>query len=437
MNLDQDERLLLAVKHYLQVRQFSIKISEPLTPEDCAIQSTPDVSPIRWHLAHTTWFFETFLLKTQPSYVVFNEAFETLFNSYYNSVGQPFPRDRRGQISRPGLNEVHQYRQHVDEAMKTCIEQNRFERHEWDVLTLGLQHEQQHQELMLTDIKHGFYSNPLHPAYHDDPKVNILSPLNDDAKSQSSISTCSMRWHCVEEGIVQVGHAGKGGFSFDNETPRHRTYLQQHEISSRCVTNGEFLDFINDKGYTRPDLWLSLGWAHLIQQQWQAPLYWICDGDSWSQFTLSGVLPLNLNEPVCHVSYFEADAFARWAGKRLPTEFEWETSANNAAPCGVFADVLFRNREPIHPQIEAPAEDVGINMFGNVWQWTGSHYSPYPGYRPASGALGEYNGKFMCNQFVLRGGSCATSSDHIRATYRNFFPPETRWQFTSVRLAND
>jgi ergothioneine biosynthesis protein EgtB len=292
------------------------------------------------------------------------------------------------------------------------------------VVQLGLQHEQQHQELMLTDIKHAFFVNPLRPAYHA-------------GETPPSANPCSqLRWHSVKASIAEVGSEEDASrFVYDNETPRHRTYIQPHEIATRCITNGEYLRFIEDRGYSRPDFWLSLGWSHVMNEGWDAPLYWVQAGDQWQQFTLAGLTPLKLDEPVCHVSYFEADAFARWAGHRLPTEFEWEVTAATSPITGIFADELFESEQAIHPQVDCHAGDSLSGIFGNLWEWTSSHYSPYPGYRAAPGALGEYNGKFMCNQFVLRGGSCATSKSHIRATYRNFFPPETRWQFSGIRLA--
>lgn len=438
------------VERYRSVRRLSEQIAQPLTPEDCAIQSMVDASPIRWHLAHTTWFFETFLLRNEPSYTVFDEAFETLFNSYYNTVGEPFPRNRRGQISRPGMQEVRSYRHHVDEALVAWIEQGRLSARDRDVLELGLNHEQQHQELMLTDIKHVFFSNPLHPAYHKHSTSTSRQTLA--SQSQPMKKVCDMHWHAFEEAIVQVGHGTPETFAYDNEMPSHRTLIQRHAIASRCVTNGEYLQFIEDGGYKRAEHWLSLGWSHVMADGWEAPLYWCRRDDAWFHFTLRGLVPLELDEPVCHISYFEADAFARWAGWRLPTEFEWEHAAvrqsrsesdhDDATPQGVFADKLFRDHQPIHPKIECASTGLDAandrpGLFGNVWQWTSSHYSPYPGYRPTSGALGEYNGKFMCNQFVLRGGSCASSADHLRASYRNFFPPETRWQFSGIRLARD
>ncbi|EMI55341.1 ergothioneine biosynthesis protein EgtB [Rhodopirellula sallentina] len=408
-------------ERYQRIRAMSVNIAAPLTPEDCAMQTMPDVSPTRWHLAHTTWFFETFLLKEQPGFRPFHSDFERLFNSYYNSVGEPFPRHRRGQLSRPGLEETLQYRQHVDVAVSQLIDQGELNEHQRYVLELGLHHEQQHQELMLTDIKHVLASNPLYPIYTKNTATNN--------NTEASLST-TLQWSETPETIVEIGHNGKG-FAYDNESPRHRELIQPHAIADRCVTNGEYLEFINAGGYQQPEHWLSLGWTAVNENGWKAPQYWVRGDEDWRQFTLSGLRPLDLHEPVCHVSYFEADAYARWSGKRLPTEFEWEHAATANPTGSVFADRLMESGHVIHPRT-AGASD----FTGNVWEWTGSQYLPYPGYRPVSGALGEYNGKFMCNQFVLRGGSCATSSDHIRLSYRNFFPPDARWQFSGFRLAD-
>ncbi len=403
---------------YKRVRDLSTQIAEPLSPEDCAMQTMPDVSPTRWHLAHTTWFFETFLLKERPGYQPFNTSFERLFNSYYNSVGQPFPRHRRGHLSRPGLDETLQYRQHVDNLVSELIDSDTLSDAQLSVIELGLNHEQQHQELMLTDIKHVLASNPLQPTYI----AEGVAPVD-------ATNAPLLQWSSSDEIVVEVGHDGDG-FAYDNESPRHRELIHPHKIASRCVTNREYLDFIDDGGYRQPEHWLSMGWDAVNQHAWDAPLYWISQDGNWHQFTLSGVRPLDLDEPVCHVSYFEADAFARWSGKRLPTEFEWEHAASGNAIGDVFCDKLMQSGSVVHPRV------TGDNDFlGNVWEWTASQYMPYPGYRPVAGALGEYNGKFMCNQFVLRGGSCATSSDHIRLSYRNFFPPDARWQFSGIRLA--
>lgn len=401
---------------YQRVRSFSLQIAEPLSPEDCAMQTMPDVSPTRWHLAHTTWFFETFILGQHEGYQCFDAAFEHLFNSYYNSVGEQFPRHRRGTLSRPGLPETLDYRSHVDESMQELLCDDCS--HELlRVVELGLQHEQQHQELMLTDIKHVLYSNPLFPAY------------DAAAKLDQAEATEREWWHC-EAQLIDVGHADDN-FCFDNELPRHRTYLQEHSIASTCVTNGEYLKFMEDGGYEDPAHWLSLGWATVQQEKWQSPLYWRLKDGNWFEFTLGGLEPLDPNLPVTHISFYEADAYARWAGLRLPTEFEWEYWAGRqkTLPSRGFADLILQSSNCLHPQADT------TNLLGSTWQWTASPYLAYPGYTAPNGALGEYNGKFMCNQFVLRGGSCATSGDHIRPTYRNFFPPDARWQFTGIRLA--
>jgi ergothioneine biosynthesis protein EgtB len=385
------------------VRMASQRIAAPLSPEDCAIQSMPDVSPTRWHLGHTTWFFETFVLASTAGYEPFSRDFQYLFNSYYNAVGEQFPRARRGLLSRPGLADVMKYRAHVDRHMLKLLERG-VGPSTGAVTELGLNHEQQHQELMLTDIKHVLSCNPLDPVYQarpQPPPVRHSEPLE---------------WRHYAGGIYWIGHEGPD-FAYDNESPRHRQLLETFSLASRLVTCGEYLDFIADGGYLRPELWLSLGWQFMREQGWNAPLYWRVDDGEWTLFTLAGRAPLAREEPVCHISYFEADAFARWAGARLPTEAEWEIAAVDA--------VAVDNVD------ELPL----AQMFGERWQWTASSYAAYPGYQPPAGALGEYNGKFMCNQYVLRGGSCATPASHIRATYRNFFPPDARWQFSGIRLA--
>jgi ergothioneine biosynthesis protein EgtB len=404
--------------HYERVRSFSEELCEPLETEDFVIQSMPDVSPTRWHLAHTTWFFETFVLKGHvPGYREYHPAYAYLFNSYYNAVGDQFPRPRRGLLSRPTVHEVLAYRRHVDEHMiRLLAERSRGDLGDLaGVVVLGLHHEQQHQELMLTDIKHVFSCNPLHPVYRG----------RNDAPGEAP----PLGWLSFEEGLRWIGREG-AGFYYDNAGPRHRVFLPAFELASRPVTNGEFLDFIRDGAYENPMLWLSDGWATVQTEGWRAPLYWQQHGGQWGHFTLSGWRPVNPAEPVCHVSCYEADAFARWAGVRLPTEAEWETAAERATCGGNFVEGgVFH---PVPGRRDARELD---QMLGDVWEWTASQYLPYPGYRPAEGALGEYNGKFMCNQFVLRGGSCATSQTHIRRTYRNFFPPAARWQFSGLRLA--
>ncbi len=373
----------------------------------------PDASPVKWHLAHTTWFFETFvLLPHVPGYRQFDAAYGYLFNSYYNAIGERHPRPERGMLSRPSLEEVRAYRQHVDEALLGA-------RNLPDALVeLGLQHEQQHQELILTDLKHMLARNPLRPAYQTQWP---LTPIRARART----------WVGFAGGLHEIGHAG-AGFAFDNETPRHKVWLEDYEIASHPVTHGDFLAFIADGGYRRPELWLSAGWDLVRARGWEAPEYWTRRHGTWRTFTLHGEVPIDPNTPICHVSFFEAEAYARWAGARLPTEAEWEVAARNAPPDGNFLE-----NGALHPLAlrEDPPAGGLAQLYGDVWEWTRSDYAPYPGYRPPEGAVGEYNGKFMCAQYVLRGGSCATPASHIRPTYRNFFPPEARWQFSGLRLA--
>jgi ergothioneine biosynthesis protein EgtB len=385
----------------------------------------PDASPTRWHLAHTTWFFETFLLKSVPGYQIFDERFEYLFNSYYNSVGQQFPRNRRGQISRPDLARVLEYRYYVDERIQQLVLTPDCPLAVRNIVELGLHHEQQHQELIFTDIKHALFGNPMFPSYHQASGAKECAADMPAARN--------MDWHQCDGGVVEIG-ADEQPFSFDNETPCHTALLQPHRIALRCVTNGEFEVFIREGGYRQPEYWLSMGWQIVNQEGWSHPLYWIPMGDEYREFTLCGLCELQPNAPVCHLSYFEADAYARWAGKRLPTEFEWEAACRARSSGEAFADHLLDSNLPVHPRCEVLTGSE--NWLGNLWEWTNSQYGPYPGYRPVAGALGEYNGKFMCNQFVLRGGSCATPGEHIRPSYRNFFPPDARWQFSGIRLAD-
>ena len=406
---------------YQRIRARTEALCEPLAPEDCVVQSMTDASPVRWHLAHTTWFFETFLLApNDEAYRPFHPGFDHLFNSYYESVGNPFPRPKRGLLSRPTVAEVFDYRRYVDDRVRSVLDtaDEPFLEAVSPVVELGLNHEEQHQELILTDVKHALSQNPLEPVYRaGGPPDRSPSP--------------ALRWEPMEEGISHIGHDG-AGFAFDNETPRHRQYLARHELASRLVTNAEYLAFIEDGGYTRPELWLAEGYMMAAERGWRAPLYWRERDGRWSQFTLHGSRSVRPDEPVVHVSYFEADAYARWAGARLPTEAEWENAARDVPLEG-----NFQERDLLHP---APAPHVreGVTqLFGDVWEWTSSAYASYPGYRPVEGSLGEYNGKFMCNQYVLRGGSCATSRGHVRPTYRNFFPAHARWQFTGIRLARD
>jgi ergothioneine biosynthesis protein EgtB len=407
---------------YAATRRATEQLVKPLSPEDCALQSMPDASPAKWHLAHTTWFFETFILERfAPDYRPFHPAFRVLFNSYYNAVGEKHPRPERGLISRPGLAEVLAYREHVDARMADLFEKFRSGGGEFTALVeLGVNHEEQHQELILTDAKHLLWKNPQRPAYS---RRWPLTPIRGR----------KARWVGFDGGLVEIGHAGRG-FAFDNEGPRHAVSLRPFEVASHPVTHGDFLAFIADGGYERPELWLSAGWDMVQAQRWRAPQYWERQGDEWRTFTLHGMVKVDPHTPICHVSYYEADAFARWSGARLPTEAEWEVVAVQAPVEGNFVE-----SGALHPlalRSEPPAPGPA-QLFGDVWEWTQSAYSPYPGFRAAAGAVGEYNGKFMCNQYVLRGGSCATPRAHIRATYRNFFPPEARWQFSGLRLARD
>jgi ergothioneine biosynthesis protein EgtB len=402
---------------YHQIRQISERICQPLATEDYPIQSMPDVSPPKWHLAHTTWFFETFLLLPHlPGYTIFHPQFGYLFNSYYEAVGARHPRHQRGILSRPTVAEVYHYRAHVDRAMNRLLADIPQHPDLTNLITLGLHHEQQHQELLLTDIKHILALNPLQPIYRDDLQQQI-EPIKS-----------TFEWLKYPGGLYSIGHAGTE-FAFDNESPRHQVYLQDYQLGNRLVTNGEYLEFIQAGGYQDPQYWLAEGWMTVQTQQWQSPLYWENANDQWSMMTLGGLQQLDQLAPVCHVSFYEADAYATWKGARLPTEAEWEIATVQLQPTGNFLDSDY-----LHPK---PATNLDHQFFGDVWEWTQSAYLPYPGFKIADGAIGEYNGKFMCNQMVLRGGSCVTSTDHIRPTYRNFFPPSARWQFSGIRLASD
>jgi ergothioneine biosynthesis protein EgtB len=400
---------------YDEVRGLTERLCAPLAVEDYGVQSMPDASPVKWHLAHTTWFFEAFLLTAFcPGYCPFHPRFAYLFNSYYNALGDRLPRGQRGMLSRPTVAEVFHYRAHVDAEMRRLLREHDGSGSSLHALvTLGLNHEQQHQELILTDVKHAFGSNPLRPAYRE-------RPLEPDRPA------APLRWVDCAGGLSWIGHEGDD-FAFDNESPRHRVHVAPFQLASRLVTCGEYQAFIQDGGYERPHWWLSDGWDEKAKHGWTAPLYWEKQDGKWRHLTLGGLQPVPQAEPVCHVSYYEADAYARWAGARLPTEAEWETAARDCPLNGTFLD-----SERLHP---APALDGRLaQMFGDVWQWTASPYVAYPGYQPIPGALGEYNGKFMCNQLVLRGGSCVTPSSHIRRSYRNFFQPHARWQFSGIRL---
>ena len=418
-----------------RIRATTERLAAALSSEDASLQSMPDASPAKWHLAHTSWFFETFILERfDTAFKPFNPAFRVLFNSYYNAVGGKHPRSERGLISRPNLSEVIAYRHHVTARITALLPKLETRNAEFSsLLWLGCNHEEQHQELILTDLKHLLSKNPLEPAYQQ------RWPL-------TSIQGRKPRWVGYADGLISIGcdnaknHA-EFAFAFDNEGPRHQVFLEPFELASYPVTHGDFADFIADGGYARSELWLSLGWDWAQANHIAAPLYWETRDNEWHTFTLHGMAPIDAHTPICHINYFEADAFARWAsaqsrwqGARLPREAEWERAAGDAEIEGNFLEscalhpLALRDEKPtLHPS----------QLFGDVWEWTQSAYLPYPRFRAAAGAVGEYNGKFMCNQFVLRGGSCATPQQHIRATYRNFFPPEARWQFSGLRLARD
>ena len=408
-------------RSYSAVRQQTERLAAPLSAEDQMVQSCAEASPAKWHQAHTTWFFETFILTPHlPGYAAFDQRFRDLFNSYYNAVGLPPEKALRNSFFRPSLEDAQNYRRHVDLHMQELFASASASEELLQLVELGLNHEQQHQELLVTDIKHAFWSNPLRPAY----QTETGSPASASAPVQKATS--------FPEGLVEAGADGSH-FHFDNEAPRHKVFVPAFRFAARPATCGEYLAFMDDRGYQRPELWLSDGWMAVQAHHWTAPLYWEKSGADWYQFTCSGMRKVDEAEPVCHVSLYEADAFARWAGARLPTEFEWEVAASTVPVQGN----LLENAN-LHPQ-PAPvtAGEQPVQIFGDVWEWTASAYLPYPGFKPASGAIGEYNGKFMSGQMVLRGGSCATPASHIRATYRNFFAPATRWQFSGIRLADD
>lgn len=410
----------LLIEKYKSVRNFFKVLCDPLETEDYVIQSMPDVSPTRWHLAHTSWFFEAFVLqKAIKHYKSLHPQYNFLFNSYYVQIGERFTRAKRGLLSRPTVQEVYEYRDYVDDKVIEFISnstEDQFSEY-GPVIEIGINHEQQHQELMLTDIKHVFSMNPLHPVYSDN-----YTPIVDGIPQMS--------FRKFDEGLYEIGHPGDD-FGYDNEFPRHKVYLESFALADRLITNREFMDFMDEGGYKKSELWLSDGFSRAEQNNWQAPMYWEKREGEWWNFRLNGFHKVDLNEPVCHISYYEADAFARWAGYRLPTEEEWETAAGNIPLSGNFVE-----NDNFHP---IPLlESTRLNqMYGDVWEWTMSPYVPYPGYKTLPGALGEYNGKFMSNQMVLRGGSCATSLSHIRKYYRNFFYPESRWQFMGLRVAKD
>lgn len=409
------------IEQYQRVRRFTEQLCEPLVTEDYVIQSMPDVSPTKWHLAHVSWFFETFLLfPAVPGYQSLHPQYAYLFNSYYNSLGERHCRPKRGLISRPTVKETYAYRRYVDEHVLELLET--LDEHRLaelaPIFTLGLHHEQQHQELIVTDIKHVLSCNPLHPVYRVQAPVRVSS-------------VPPVEWVAFPEGISWIGHEGEG-FAFDNEGPRHRQFVQPFQLASRLVTNGDYLEFMEDGGYDNPLLWLSEGWATVRAEEWKAPLYWEQRDGRWWMMTMSGLREVDKAEPVCHVSYFEADAYARWADARLPTEAEWEVAAQEVPVAGNFVESDLYHPTPL--TASTPPLKLA-QMYGDVWEWTQSSYAPYPNFKPGPGAVGEYNGKFMCNQYVLRGGSCATSLSHIRPTYRNFFPANAQWQFMGIRLA--
>jgi len=408
---------------FRRVRAFTVELVEPLSAEDMAVQVAAEASPTKWQLGHTTWFFETFVLEPfERGFTPYAPEFRVLFNSYYRGVGPQHPRPSRGALTRPGVGEVFAYRDTIDERICALLDNAPND----DLpeiarrIELGCQHEQQHQELILTDLMLLLHANPLQPAYHE------------DAAGSPAADPGAMQWIDCGGGLVEIGHDGPG-FAHDHESPRHKRWLEPHQLASRLVTNAEYLAFVEDGGYEDPAHWLDDGWATRTRSDWRAPLYWSRDDDgNWTEFTLAGRLPLDPHRPVGHLSFYEADAFAKWAGARLPTEAEWEHAATSEHARD--ADGAFADDREFRARPTAPGAPLA-QLFGDLWEWTRSAHEPYPGYSAEPGPIGEYNGKFMCNQFVLRGGACATSRDHIRPTYRNFFHPDTRRQFAGVRLA--
>jgi ergothioneine biosynthesis protein EgtB len=396
---------------FASVRELTERLAGRLSAEDQTAQSMPDASPTKWHRAHTSWFFEEFVLGPSGGYAVFDPTFRYLFNSYYETVGPRHPRPQRGLVTRPGVEEIRRYRGYLDQQLSDRLTSGALDDRALELTELGCHHEQQHQELLLMDAKHLLSCHAFAPTYVERP-------------DEPDVAAPPLAWRRVEGGICEVGHDG-AGFAFDNEGPRHHVFLEPFDIAERAVTNADWLEFIADSGYQRPDLWLSDGWARVQVEGWEAPAYWRHDDGRWTTFTLSGRRPVRGGEPVCHVSFYEADAFARWAGARLPTEQEWELAASDVA------DLRGQLLDPArcHPGV------AGRAMIGDVWEWTASAYLPYPGFRPAAGAVGEYNGKFMCDQHVLRGASAVTPDGHERLTYRNFFPAHARWAFSGLRLA--
>lgn len=412
-------------EYFKRVRDKSVELCQPLVTEDYVIQTIDDVSPPKWHLGHITWFFEQVILeKFVKGYQPFNRDYYFCFNSYYESFGERVIRSQRGTVSRPTVEEVYDYRRHVDKQMQNLIEtiEEKVLPDLSELVELGLNHEQQHQELLVTDVKHNFACNPMRPVY------NKFKPLD------SGNESINAEFISIKGGVHEIG-AANSGFSYDNERPRHKTYFDDFKLMNRLVTCGEFMEFVNDGGYKKAQLWLSDGWETINTNHWQHPFYWIKLDEQWHIWTLSGLRPINPNEPVCHLSYYEADAYANWAGCRLPTEAEWEVAAQKHVKDETAGN--FMDSKTFHP-VPAKRDDTElIQMMGDVWEWTGSAYLPYPGYPRYPGPLGEYNGKFMINQMVLRGGSCATPKDHVRMTYRNFFQCDKRWQFSGMRLAKD